>query len=154
MEAHCVNWHLASQVQIFSSKCVNAWGPRIYTHVCSYMYSCILVCVCTSVCVCVCVCGEVTGRVFVDVRGGRAFDGAFVCMIYIQGTRNSPATHFQKFWAVCVRNDKTNLSDVELTLDVVFGLSSSASSTECWLLNHPLLRKTPLPFSLVLPRTH
>ena len=38
-------------------------------------------------------CGEVTGQVFVDVRGGRAFDGAFVCMIYIQGARNSPANH-------------------------------------------------------------
>ena len=57
----------------------------------------VFLCVYVQVCVCVCVCGEVTGRVFVDVRGGRAFDGAFVCMIYIQGTRNSPATHFQKF---------------------------------------------------------
>ena len=79
---------------------------------------------------CVCVCGEVTGRVFVDVRGGRAFDGAFVCMIYIQGTRNSPATH-ETFKSFKLFSDKTNLSDVELTLDVVCGSSSSASSTEC-----------------------
>ena len=85
----------SANIQFQVCECMRS--PNIHTcvfvHV--FVYSCVRMYKC--VCVCVCVCGEVTGRVFVDVRGGRAFDGAFVCMIYIQGTRNSPATHFQKF---------------------------------------------------------
>ena len=120
----------------------------VYTHMC--VCTCIRVFLCAYVQVCVCVCGEVTGRVFVDVRGGRAFDGAFVCTIYIQGIRNSPATH-ETFKSLELFIDKTNLTDVELTLDVVYGLSSASFHR---MFNHPLLRKTPLPFSLLLPRTH
>ena len=46
---------------------------RLCTYSCLHMY---IVQVCVHVCV------EVTGQVFVDVRGGRAFDGELCIRVY------------------------------------------------------------------------
>ena len=116
--AHCVNWHLASQVQIFSSKCVKWMHARIYVYSVYYsvyiqriLYTCVFVRVFMCACIdCVRVCGSdwasVCGR-----QGGSCiwWCCAFVCVrdICIQGTRN-----FQKFWAVRVCVLARNVSDV------------------------------------------
>ena len=125
--AHCVNWHLPSQVQIFSSKCVNACCPyiciqrilqRIHT-----AYTCSVFC--THVCVCkVCACVWKWLGECLWTSGGVVHLMVLCIRLCVWYTFRGPEIFRTSELCMCVLTRK--VSDVRFSLTMVHGLISDS----------------------------